>query len=120
MIQQWGPNKKNKLYKERGTNMIYGYGYASVFHDSIGNHNNTLKKGDCATQMKYDNIKTGTNVTVTANGKTHVFKKNDIGALNSAVVDIWKTGIYYLGGTKTQIDKDTFHPSCSMRHANTK
>ena len=114
LFASWGNN--NKLYRERGTGKIWGYGNASIFTDRCGNHNNDLKKGDCATKMNVDPCKNGAVVTVTVGSKTHNFIKNDVGALPNAVIDIWKDGIKYLGGTDSEIKNESFLKRCSMRH----
>lgn len=114
-IASWGTSSTNTLYSERGTNKIWGYGNASCFTDTTGQANHKLVKGDCATQMKYDAIKNGTSVTVTVGSYKHVFTKWDVGSLPNAVVDIWKTGITYLGGSTGY---NSFLKKCSMVHAN--
>ena len=66
--------------------------------------------------MNYDNCKSGTKVTVTVGSYSHEFTKNDVGALPNAVVDIWKDGVKYLGGTDKEIANNSFLKSCGMRH----
>ena len=59
-----------------------------------GDHNNDLKVGDCATRKWVDDVSSGTIVHAKnmKNGKTMTFKKNDIGFLPSAVLDIFEDG----------------------------
>lgn len=78
---------------------VSGSGDMTCFTDKMGDHDNKLKKGDCATKGDYDNPKSNTLIRVKnmMNGKTKNFYKNDHGSLPNAVVDIWKTGVEYLG-----------------------
>ncbi len=82
---------------------VTGTGDFTVFTDKTGDHDNTLKKGDCATKGSIDNPTSNTKIKVTnkLNGTTATFKKNDNGSLNNAVIDIWKTGVSKLGVTST-------------------
>lgn len=74
-------------------------GRLTVFTDTWGNHDNRLKKGDCALKMSlYRGVPSNTPVYVTAgNGKSATFYKNDVGSMPNAIVDIWKTGVEMLG-----------------------
>lgn len=78
---------------------VKGTGDFTVFTDKIGDHDNTLKKGDCATKGKYDNPRSNQKINVTnmMNGESSSFTKNDHGTLPNAVIDIWKTGVEKLG-----------------------
>ncbi len=82
---------------------VTGKGDFSVFDDEKGDNSNYLQKGDCATNRKIDNPKSGKIITVTnkTNNITSTFTKNDNGDLPNAVIDIWKTGVKNLGVTST-------------------
>lgn len=79
-----------------------GVGRATTFSDPIGQANITLKKGDVATKLSYDNVAVGKILhvrTKTKSGteKTVLMTKNDAGGMPNAVLDIWKTGVEYWG-----------------------
>lgn len=85
-------------------NTVTGTGRLTTFSDTIGEKDNTLKKGDVATRGDKDNPKFGTilNVTApTADGSTatHEMTKADNGSLPDAILDIWKTGVEKWGYT---------------------
>lgn len=67
---------------------VCGEGRFTVFTDKIGDHDNILVAGDVATKMKYDNPKSGTKLTATANEITKIVTKNDVGSLPNAVLDL--------------------------------
>jgi len=102
----WG-SYPNKMYIIDGSRTRTGTGRATVYGDSKGQGNHTLKKGDVATKLKYDNCKLGLTVNVTMPKKgsstdlTKQMKKWDAGGMPNAIVDIWKTGIEYWGFTYT-------------------
>ena len=86
---------------------VTGKGDFSVFTDPTGDTNdNELTKGDCATNRRIDNPKSGKKITVTnkTNNTTSTFIKNDNGDLPNAVIDIWKTGVKKLGVNSTDYD----------------
>ena len=80
------------------------------FTDRIGDHDNTLVRGDCATRGDTDNPKSGTFIRARnmTNDTVYEFTKNDNGALYNAVLDIWKTGVADLGITSTDYDNIKF------------
>lgn len=84
---------------------VRGYGMLSTFTDSIGERDNVLQKGDCATKGEYDNPFYDQQILAFAkNANTgiveyYVFYKRDNGKLDHAVLDIWKTGVEYWGYT---------------------
>lgn len=85
------------------TGSVLGTGDFTCFTDTIGDHNNYLQYGDCATKGSYDNPWYGTVIyarNMTNNVGTS-FIKNDNGGLPYAVLDIWKTGLTKLGVTST-------------------
>ncbi|WP_151736890.1 hypothetical protein [Paenibacillus tengchongensis] len=69
---------------------VSGVGRFTVFDDIMGDNSNNLVVGDVATKGQYDNPKSGTKITATANGITKIVTKNDNGTLANAVLDIWK------------------------------
>ena len=89
------------------SNKVVGKGDFTVFLDTEGDHDNPLKKGDCATKGAIDNPKSNTKIEVTNKLKniTATFYKNDNGDLPNAVIDIWKTGVEKLGVNKTNYNK---------------
>ncbi len=100
----WGKNN-NELVVNQYNNVI-GTGRFTVFTDTIGESSNTLKKGDCATRGDYDNPKHGQEINtrrlnndLSDTNYTHIFYKRDNGQLPDAILDIWKTGVEYLGLT---------------------
>lgn len=71
---------------------VLGEGRFTVFEDTIGDHDNLLETGDCATKGDYDNPFWGTVISARATD-TDIQKymvKNDNGALPNAVLDIWQ------------------------------
>lgn len=72
------------------TSKVSGVGRFTVFDSTIGDNSNPLVVGDIATKGQYDNPKSGTVVTATANGITKNLTKNDNGTLANAVLDVWK------------------------------
>ena len=82
---------------------VLGTGDFTCFTDTIGDHDNYLQYGDCATKNSIDNPWYGTVIyarNMTNNVGTS-FIKNDNGGLPNAVLDIWKTGLTKLGVTST-------------------
>ena len=92
------------------TGHVLGEGDFTVFTDKIGDHDNTLKRGDCATRGDMDNPQSGTSIRARnmTNDTVYNFTKNDNGALYNAVLDIWKTGVADLGITSTDYDNIKF------------
>lgn len=85
------------------TGSVLGTGDFTCFTDTIGDHDNYLQYGDCATKNSIDNPWYGTVIyarNMTNNVGTS-FIKNDNGGLPNAVLDIWKTGLTKLGVTST-------------------
>ncbi|MDR0268668.1 hypothetical protein [Paenibacillus sp.] len=80
---------------------VLGTGRGTTFTDTGGDHNNNMKKGDCATKGEIDNPRYDTTITVRNLDKDIVydFLKEDNGTLPDAVIDIWKDGVSYLGLT---------------------
>lgn len=78
---------------------VLGVGRITTFSDEIGDHDNTLKKGDVATKGEIDNPRWGTNIGVrnTDNDIKHEMVKNDNGDLPDAVLDVWKDGVEFFG-----------------------
>lgn len=107
----WGSHS-NRMKITSST--VSGSGRFTNFTDTIGDHNNYLKKGDVATKGAYDNPPSETAVTCTANRKTVKMYKNDNGGLPDACLDIWKYGTEYFGVTwhsYVSIDHSSFsHP----------
>lgn len=102
LLCKWGKHE-NQIWMTKQKS-IYGYGRATTFSDKIGERDNVLKKGDCATSIKYDNCSHGTKINVTMPLKGgpnspnyHFLRKMDCGTLPDAVIDIWKTGVEYWG-----------------------
>lgn len=105
LVRTWG-STPNKLYVDKNDNTIFGTGRATTFNDKVGQGNHTLKKGDVATKLSYDNCKLGISVKVTSNKNkgsgsslTKTMTKWDAGGMPNAIVDIWKTGLEYWGYT---------------------
>ncbi|WP_311080692.1 hypothetical protein [Paenibacillus polymyxa] len=78
---------------------VRGTGRGTNFTDTYGENSNKLEKGDCATKGEIDNPEFGTRIRVRNydNNEVHVFRKADNGSLPDAVIDIWKTGVEFLG-----------------------
>ena len=100
-VRTWG-SAPNKLYINRSTNRIIGTGRATTFTVTKGQGNHTMKKGEVATKLSYDNCQLGMAVKVSApkksGGRLEVtMKKWDAGGMPNAIVDIWKTGVEYWG-----------------------
>ena len=89
---------------------VLGTGDFTVFTDTTGDHDNSLKYGDCATKGNYDNPRYGTSIATrnVVNNVASSFIKNDNGALPNAVLDIWKTGVSKLGITSTNYNNIKF------------
>lgn len=103
LVATWG-SYPNKLYYDSISNEIHGVGRATTFSDTIGQGNHTLKKGDVATKLAYDNCKLGSTVRVYTKNSSGTYKtinmtKWDAGGMPNAVLDIWKTGVEYWGYT---------------------
>ena len=64
-VRTWG-SAPNKLYINRSTNRIIGTGRATTFTDTKGQGNHTMKKGEVATKLSYDNCQLGMAVKVSA------------------------------------------------------
>jgi hypothetical protein len=100
----WG-SYSNKLYHSSyNANTKRGVGRATTYNDTIGQSNITLKKGDVATHITYDNCSVHRPVNVYAKNSSGTeitvgMTKNDAGSLPNAVIDIWKTGVAYWGYT---------------------
>lgn len=97
----WG-SQNNTLTVTNNT--VTGTGRLTTFSDTIGERDNTLKKGDVATRGDKDNPKFGTILDVTAptadgSTATHEMTKADNGSLPDAILDIWKTGVENWGYT---------------------
>ena len=67
---------------------VSGVGRFTVFEDTYGDNDNVLVAGDVATKAAYDNPKSGTKITATANGIVKTLTKNDNGLLPNAVLDL--------------------------------
>ncbi|WP_202128809.1 hypothetical protein [Paenibacillus dendrobii] len=80
---------------------VLGTGRGTTFTDTMGDNDNNMKKGDCATKGEIDNPRFNTVISVRNldNNIVYDFKKNDNGTLPDAVIDIWKDGVSYLGLT---------------------
>lgn len=105
LLYRWGAHD-NRIYRgPSGGTGRQGYGRATTFSDKKGNvGDRLLVKGDCATHKTYDNCKDGTVLNVIAPKKgggisAHKLTKHDIGTMDDAVLDIWKTGVSYWGYT---------------------
>ena len=103
LVATWG-SYPNKLYYYSTDNEIHGAGRATTFSDTVGQGDHTLKKGDVATKLAYDNCKLGLTVKVmskNSSGTTTTINmtKWDAGSMPNAVLDIWKTGVEYWGYT---------------------
>lgn len=78
-------------------NQVLGEGRGTVFDDVIGDHDNYLTYGDCATKGSIDNPKWGTTIGI-RNLEKDIRKdltKNDVGSLPNAVIDIWQWSPIY-------------------------
>ena len=90
--------------------LVQGSGRLTTYNDTIGDHNNALKKGDVAVKWQYLNPPHNTIINVRAQKKgsgsvygdnptgpyvTVRMTKNDIGSLPNAALDIWKTGVEF-------------------------
>ncbi|KHL91582.1 hypothetical protein QW71_33725 [Paenibacillus sp. IHB B 3415] len=82
---------------------VSGVGRFTVFNDTKGDNDNDLVVGDVATKGQYDNPKSGTKITATANGISKIVTKNDNGALDNAVLDIWKWSGVMFGYTYNEL-----------------
>ena len=103
LLYTWGAHE-NQIWQIGNTSGRYGYGRATNFTDTIGERDNRLVKGDCATNMKYDDCPYGTKLSVNGPKKGGgiafvTLTKRDKGSLPDAVLDIWKTGVEYFGYT---------------------
>lgn len=67
---------------------VSGVGRFTVFDDTYGDNDNVLVAGDVATKAAYDNPKSGTKITATANSIAKTVTKNDNGSLPNAVLDL--------------------------------
>lgn len=104
LLYTWGKHENQIWRIGNSKTERFGYGRATNFTDKIGERDNVLKKGDCATHMTYDNCAYGTELSVNAPKKGGgigfaTFYKRDKGSLPDAVLDIWKTGVEYFGYT---------------------
>lgn len=83
--------RKDSCTLKRIGNTITGTGRITFFTGTTGSAGTTLKAYDCATQMDYCNVKSGTSVTATNifKNKKQTYKKYDVGSLPSAILDIW-------------------------------
>lgn len=69
-----------------------GVGRATYFTGSIGNRDNPLKNGDCATQINLDYSKVGdkdVNIRNLNTNRVFTFYQADVGGLPDACIDIW-------------------------------
>ncbi|TRY24404.1 hypothetical protein FOI68_17300 [Brevibacillus sp. LEMMJ03] len=97
----YGNNNNTITITGTTSGSVLGEGRFTNFTDTIGENDNTLKKGDCATKGDIDNPKFGTKLA-SRNLENDVFAyvyKRDNGALPDAVLDIWKTGVELYGLT---------------------
>lgn len=92
------------------TGHVLGEGDFTVFTDTMGDHGNNLKRGDCATKGDTDNPRYGTQIQTRnmTNNIANIFTKNDNGSLPNAVLDIWKTGVQDLGISSTNYNNIKF------------
>lgn len=96
--------KRNAIIVTEG-GRVHGIGRLTTFSDYIGESNNVLKKGDCATKGEKDNPVHGQQILVFAHNRNtgaweyYIFLKMDNGDLPDAILDIWKTGVEYWGYT---------------------
>lgn len=132
----WGgkDGTNNILYKDGDD--IVGEGRATTYKDEKGQANHTLVKGDVATKKAYDNCKNGITVYLTAhnvektgdsaNGivykklsttSTVKMEKWDVGTMDNAIVDVWKSGCKYWGYEKYE-ENLSFLGRVTIRHAN--
>lgn len=92
-----GGGRKNVI--TISSNQVLGVGRGTVFDDAIGDHDNYLQTGDCATKGEIDNPWYGTVIGV-RNLDNDIRKdlyKNDVGGLPNAVIDIWRWDYQYFG-----------------------
>ncbi|MDR1412996.1 MAG: hypothetical protein LBJ07_03620 [Actinomycetes bacterium] len=91
ILGPWGAHS-NTIYKLKSNGSFVGVGRFTWFTDKIGDHNNTLKLGDCAVKMS-SAYKVATGKAIKgkndSNGKSHTFLKEDVGSMPDAVLDIW-------------------------------
>lgn len=99
-IAVWGTAYTCILTYDDIDDSVVGTGRFTCFDDVTGDHDNPLQLGDCATKEAYDNI--ASNTVVHARNldtdQVHTYTKNDRGAMQDAVLDIWKEGIDWIGG----------------------
>jgi len=92
----WDSNKCKLVVSE---DYVKGYGQITTFIDVIGERDNVLVKGDCATKGEKDNptYDTSINVRIINNEsgieESRIMFKRDNGDLPHGVLDIWKTGV---------------------------
>lgn len=97
----YGKSNNSITIKGTTSGSVLGEGRFTNYSDTVGENDNTLKKGDCATKGEIDNPSYGTKIA-SRNLENDVFAyvyKRDNGALPDAVLDIWKTGVELYGLT---------------------
>lgn len=98
-IAVWGSFENTLVYDDIDDS-VTGTGRFTSFGDAIGDHDNYLQNGDCATKQAYDNIASGTEVHARNldTNQDYYYIKNDNGGMPDAVLDIWGEGINWIGG----------------------
>ncbi|MGG1441553.1 hypothetical protein ABE354_05750 [Brevibacillus laterosporus] len=96
---KYGANNNSIVIAGSSSGSVLGTGRFTNFTDTIGESDNTLVRGDCATRGDIDNPKYNTSINArnTTNNKAATVTKRDNGALPDAVLDIWKTGVEDFG-----------------------
>ncbi len=104
----WGEG--NNVRINSFNKLVQGSGRLTSYNDTMGDHNNNLKKGDVAVKWQYINPPHNKLIQVRARKKgsgsiygdnptgpyvTKNMYKNDIGSLPNAALDIWKTGVEF-------------------------
>lgn len=90
----WGAHNNKLVITET---QVTGTGRGTVFKGLIGDHDNYLKAGDVATKGQYDNPNYNQVIGV-RNLKNDIRKdmrKNDVGGLPDAIIDIYYWGDQY-------------------------
>lgn len=101
----------NVITYQSSDDSFLGEGRATYFTGTTGNRDNTLKDGDCATQINLDYSKVGDkDVSIRNLDTNHVFTfyQASVGGLPDAVIDIW--GLSNLRRLAEKSDVTSFYP----------
>ncbi|MGN9164911.1 hypothetical protein ACTNDY_06440 [Tissierellaceae bacterium HCP3S3_D8] len=87
----WGEDNNTLTYQPLDDSFL-GTGTATNFSDEVGNRDNPLGDGDCATKKAYDYSKRGDEDVTVRNlntDKVFTFYQADVGGMPNAIIDIW-------------------------------